>query len=131
LACGCGGGVAYDVVPVSGKVTLDGQPLAGVDVSFQPTGSRPGSAVPGSTGITDAQGNYKLTIVGETEKEGAVPGKHIVRLSKAAGGAADADAGYAEEESGTALPPESADGSLTFDVPAGGTDKADFDLKSK
>lgn len=39
---------------VSGRVTLDGQPLAGVIINFKPTEGR------AATGTTDADGNYTL-----------------------------------------------------------------------
>ena len=131
MACGCGGGGSYDLVPVSGKVTLDGNPVSGVDVSFQPTSSTPDTAAPGSFGKTDAEGRYTLKTIGEGGKEGAVAGKHIVRLSMASGEDEDEDAGLEEEDGGAGrLPPECTDGSLNFDVPSGGTDKADFDLQS-
>ena len=64
LACalsGCGGGASYELVPVSGRVTLDGQPLANARVSFQPARdqSDPG---PGASGVTDAEGKAEFVI---------------------------------------------------------------------
>ena len=71
---GCGGGGA-DLGDVSGKVTLDGQPLAGALVEFQPAEGR------GSIGVTDAQGSYRLS---HTEDlQGAVLGTHTVRITLA------------------------------------------------
>jgi hypothetical protein len=58
---GCGGST---VAPVSGRVILDGKPLAGIHVSFQPTGGgkeqNPGG---GSYAITDDSGGFTLRMV--------------------------------------------------------------------
>ncbi len=59
--------------PVTGTVTLDGEPLADAQVEFQPTGG-----APPSYGTTDALGQYKLRYT--KEKLGAVVGTHIVRI---------------------------------------------------
>lgn len=128
LACvlsGCGGGASYELVPVSGRVTLDGQPLANARVSFQPARDQTDTG-PGSSGVTDAEGKYVLSVAGETETAGAVPGKHMVTISANAGSEPASDAAPAADRS---LPPQASDGSLTFDVSAEGTDQANFDLK--
>jgi hypothetical protein len=70
-AVGCGGG---KMGTVEGKVTLDGQPLKGAMVQFQPTdGRRPSAAV------TDEEGYYELRYT--TKQDGAVIGKHRVQIS--------------------------------------------------
>src|SRR5437870_4460006 len=78
-AIGCGR-EPYKVAPVSGTVTLDGQPLAGAWVTFMPVGTRdspdPG---PTSSGKTDAQGKFTLAI--EPGRPGAVVGKHKVAVN--------------------------------------------------
>ena len=51
---GCRSGDRPELGEVSGKVTLDGKPLAGVIISFQPESGRAGSAE------TDQEGNYTL-----------------------------------------------------------------------
>lgn len=127
LLCGCGGGESYDLVTVSGRVTLDGKPLANVRVGFQPASGKadPG---PGSAGVTDVDGRYTLRVVSASNKKGAVPGKHVVRMSVVSeqDSADDADA-----SASSTLPPKAGNGSLTFEVPADGIDAADFDLTSK
>jgi hypothetical protein len=70
LGCG-GGGVATS--PVSGTVTLDGQPLANVMVSFMPK-----EGGPAASSLTDASGKYSLVTAG---KKGAVLGKHTVKVT--------------------------------------------------
>jgi len=76
LVCcvGCGGRELPALAPVEGKVTLDGAPAAGVQVSFYPTGGgRP------STGTTDEEGAYELTyLAGE---EGAMVGPNRVEVT--------------------------------------------------
>jgi hypothetical protein len=72
---GCSG---QSVVPVSGRVTLAGQPLAGVVVYFRPNESRsnPGA---GSVGTTDSEGYYELRQI-QPERRGAVIGEHLVTI---------------------------------------------------
>ena len=76
LSVGCGGGGASDqpdLGNVSGVVTMDGQPLANVTISFSPSQGRP------SIGKTDAAGKYELGYLGDTK--GAVIGAHTVSIS--------------------------------------------------
>jgi hypothetical protein len=61
---------------VSGKVTLDGQPLAEAVVNFTPTDGK----TKGSTGTTDASGNYTLRYI--TGYDGAAVGTHTVEIRK-------------------------------------------------
>src|SRR5687767_4524628 len=76
--CGCDS-KPYGLAPVSGIVTLDGAPVPGAQVSFQPQGGgsqeNPG---PGSTGLCDSSGRYELTTI--RQEPGAVPGPHAVRI---------------------------------------------------
>ena len=58
---------------VSGTVVLNGQPLAGATVEFQPAQG------PSSRCNTDAQGHYQVTRTGDNQ--GALVGKHVVRIS--------------------------------------------------
>jgi hypothetical protein len=81
-AGGCGG--PENVGRVSGTITLDGQPLPGAVVQFQPLeGNAP------SGGITDSSGRYTLRYT--REHEGAVIGEHEVRISTYAAGDSEAD----------------------------------------
>jgi hypothetical protein len=114
--------------PVTGRVSLNQKPLAGVHVSFQPAGGSAASAVAGvgSVGITDEQGRYQLRTI-DSDLPGAVIGHHVVRLTaKELREKGKDDASPVRKNP---LPPQSLDGSLHFDVPAGGTDQANFDLK--
>src|SRR5437870_9275801 len=79
---GCGGG-GMKYAPVSGKVTMDGKPLAKVSVIFSPLPT-PGSNIAGNTagGVTDENGQYTLkTSTPDGLKDGAQVGKHRVSIS--------------------------------------------------
>jgi len=80
---GCGQG-RPKTVPVSGTVTLDGQPVDGASVTFYPaSGGRP------AMGTTDAQGNFTLTTF--EKGDGAIPGTYNVTVTKVAAGEASPD----------------------------------------
>jgi hypothetical protein len=74
---GCGHN-PLGTVRVSGTVTLDGNPAAGVNVSFIPAGGEGRETF----GITDAQGRFVLTTPGTNTGSGAIPGEYHVMLSK-------------------------------------------------
>lgn len=82
---GCSGGPAGPTppptVPVKGKVTMDGKPFGNAIVTFVPTGSTKGI---GSSGETDAQGNYTLRTYsgGKDATPGAPVGNYKVIVSK-------------------------------------------------
>ncbi|WP_417391838.1 hypothetical protein [Gimesia sp.] len=76
LLTGCGdsgGSDQPDLGTVTGVVTMDGQPLSNVMVSFSPENGRP------SIARTDEAGNYELGYLAETK--GAVIGKHTVSIT--------------------------------------------------
>jgi hypothetical protein len=126
ITAGCSGG--RDAVPVSGSVTLDGQPVADVYVSFQPAAAAANADAMGSTGITDQEGKFSLSL-SDTQHAGALIGKHTVRLSdKRASSSSDGGPSNAPKPR---FPSRYADGSLTFEVPSGGTSQADCQLSSK
>lgn len=119
-------GCHSDIVPVAGRVTLDGKPLAGAVVTFQPI--RDSSAEPptatGSVGQTDANGRFVLRLV-DPDRLGALIGEHTVSISTATGPAADG-----ELPQGERLPEAWRDGSQRFDVPEKGTADANFEVVS-
>jgi hypothetical protein len=128
LAAGCG---STKTAPVSGRITLNGKPLAKASVTFAPIGSKdkqePG---PSSAGITDADGRYSLTLIGE-EGNGAMIGKHKVRIALQEEVDTTVDEIKPKDAAKLKQLPLKYNGQTTleFDVPAGGTDKADFELK--
>jgi hypothetical protein len=72
-ASGCGKALVFNDL-VEGTVKLDGKPLGNAHVQFVP--DEPGVKAPGSTGITDESGHYRLNR--ETGEPGALVGKHLV-----------------------------------------------------
>jgi len=75
---GCG--QAYKIAPVSGRITLDGKPLANATVQFYPVappGTDPG---PTSIGHTNEDGRYSLALI-DGGTLGAMVGKHKVFIT--------------------------------------------------
>src|SRR5262245_18021003 len=69
FVAGCGGGPK--LVPVSGRVMLNNQPLAGAYVTFAPVAVKGVEAAgPGSVGKTDADGRFTLRV--DPNQPGAV-----------------------------------------------------------
>jgi hypothetical protein len=79
---GCSG--PDNVAEVSGTVTLDGQPLSGARVVFNPV-----AAGGESSAITDESGHYTLQYT--REHRGAEIGEHVVRITTQSRGDPDAD----------------------------------------
>lgn len=114
--CGSGNGVS----PVSGTVTLDGQPLPDALVSFYPAEGRL------STGTTDSQGHYELDYT--ADQKGAEVGKHTVKITVAT----------VQGEGGPARAPKekvpsryNEDSELTAEVSSGTNSNVNFDLVTK
>jgi hypothetical protein len=129
---GCSGGPKF--APVSGRVTLNDQPLEGFAVDFQPIASTKDPPGPGSTARTDKDGRYTLYSQLDKTQAGAVVGKHQVRVWAPEGSQdRDADSGKGKGKKGDRpfIPGRyHVNSELTYDVPKEGTDKADFALKS-
>ena len=138
---GCGARSKY--AKVSGIVTLDGKPYPNAIVSFQPLGTRskpnPGR---GSTGLTDHNG--KFTLLTDDGYSGAVVGTHRIRIRTKV----EDPTSVFDPNTGSPDSPPSTKGKKAepepipqewfadhtkkeFDVPPGGTNKADFDIVSK
>jgi hypothetical protein len=73
---GCG--ESTKLVETEGLVTQGGKPLANVQVEFLPDPNQ-GTKGLRSTGVTDAQGRFKLTY--QDNRSGAVAGKHRVLIT--------------------------------------------------
>jgi hypothetical protein len=93
---GCRGGDGLPRQEVSGKVSIDGQPLADGSIQFQPDPTIPIAAVPG--GAVIAAGAYRIT-----REEGLVPGSYKVMIFSH-GDAAEAGAAAPGAQAGP--PPE-------------------------
>ncbi|WP_437187570.1 Ig-like domain-containing protein [Planctomicrobium sp. SH668] len=74
LGVGCGGD-GVELGNVEGTLTVDGKPVPGATVVFNPQDSEVRSP---SYGTTDANGHYKLAF--NLHKEGAIPAKHFVQI---------------------------------------------------
>jgi hypothetical protein len=81
---GCGGSGEFKVAATDGRVVCEGQPVPFVTVFFEPL---PGekSALTGKSGVgyADAEGNFVLTTY--DKDDGAVVGKHRVRVGPPVG----------------------------------------------
>ena len=113
---GCGGdGPELEVV--TGKVTLNGDPLPDADVEFQPDEGSP------SYGMTDDKGRYDLMYT--RDKRGAMLGEHTVRIMTPT---TDTDAQGNEVRVPQQVPPKYNAGSkLTREVKPG-KNRIDFQL---
>ena len=81
MALGCGTkGKGLKVEFVTGKVTLDNEPIAEASVIFVPKTDTPPMET--ASGITDANGVYKLTSGNGDPQAGAVEGEYTVLVSK-------------------------------------------------
>ena len=130
---GCAREESLALAPVSGTVTLDGQPLADATVHFEPQQSQAGSQAPSSFGKTDERGQYHLEIV-TTGETGAMIGQHRVTVTVASdeevADAGDAGDAAAPKERERRIPLRyNRNSDLTFEVPPGGSDSADFALQ--
>lgn len=131
---GCGG-KPYKVARVSGRVTLDGKPLAKAVVTFVPQATRENIA-PGPTAaaFTDDDGRYALGI--DRDTPGAVVNKCRIWITSPTNDPTppDQDGGppVFKKKAKDRIPEKyNSQTELVYDVPAGGTDQANFDLKSR
>ncbi len=125
--CGTGGPAT---AKVAGTVTLDGQPLQDIRVTFQPDNKSEDMQGMGSYGLTDAEGKFELKM-SDSGSSGAVVGGHTVILAdKRAEDPNDSDAGAAPKVK-SRIPAKLAASPLHFDVEAGKANNANFELKSK
>ena len=124
VCIGCGGDTGPELSFVSGKVTLDGKPLAKVSLQFTPeqeTGSP-------SYGATNADGEYELLF--STNRSGAMPGKHRVEIT-AVEPEVDQEGKLIDSASIVKIPTKySVPGTLSADVHSG-SNTIDFALESK
>jgi len=122
VCSGCDRGVELpELGEVTGTITLDGKPLEGANVMFEPRGEGVMSA-----GRTDSTGKYELRYLlpGTTNVKGAVIGKHAVRIERLPEPGREADA--------MVLPPRyNVESTMTADVKPGKNENVNFDLTSQ
>ena len=95
---GCGpGGDQPELGTVTGTITLDGQPLGGVAVVFQPDSGRP------ARGMTDANGKYELTYIRQTKGTKVGPNRVEIAPSEE-GEVEEAESGEEESQDAAAKP---------------------------
>ena len=118
-----------NIRPVKGKLTLNGEPLANANVSFQPLVQKKEHETAeglGSYGRTNASGEFELRLV-DSDERGALIGTHAVRISIAQRGMRDDQISTADK----ALPRSVRDGSEKFTVEAEKENFLQLDLKTK
>ncbi len=76
---GCKNSTEPVLTPVSGTVTLETKPLAGVQVRFIPQGTTLGH---GGAGTTDEEGKYEITAHRSSNRKGLLPGDYKVVLTR-------------------------------------------------
>jgi hypothetical protein len=146
---GCGGSGSN--APVSGVVTLDGNPLSGIRVTFYPEPAT-GNSAPGpySTAVTDSEGKFSL--VDRYDSPGAMVWKHKVEFEwdevdeaaisdamEGADGDGSADrtavnAANAQQKKFPKIPKNYENGGarqFVVDVPAGGLESYSLEMMSK
>jgi hypothetical protein len=119
---GCGD---EGLVPVEGKVTLDGQPLANATVMFSPlkaTGPGP------FAGTTDAEGRFAMRNPAD-DRSGAAVGEYMVFITTVKSDPSGME-GAPPPAQKEVVPDDWRNGSQRYRVPEGGTMDASFDLKS-
>jgi hypothetical protein len=118
---GCGPG-GPEIAYVSGRVTMDGKPLANATVVFIPENGRPAGA------RTDADGRYVLIF---TEgRYGAIPGQNTIRIMTLRDAEQD-DSGKTIPGSPETVPAQyNTNSTLSFTVQPNKRNVANFDLKS-
>lgn len=126
-SCGGDGTLA----PVSGVVKLNGKPVADVEVLFQPaTGDSAKSPGPSAFGVTGPDGRYTVKVIGEA-KSGATVGKNHVLFSGRVPAEDFSEDGKKRGKPAVSIPARySNEAKMEFDVPRGGTNNADFELKT-
>ena len=154
--CRASGGAAEfmdELVPVTGLVTVDGEPAEGVEVTFVPRQAIGGSTnhpkVQLATAVTDAEGNYSLATPqggGASEEalaklNGAVPGKYDATFHLWVLPDGSPDSASPEMTQGPVLvgvveklPPKLGNPQTSgnpVEVKAGGGNSLDFKLKTK
>ena len=120
FVAGCG----TSDVAIEGTVTLDGQPLADVQVLFDQPKVKDGNSF---AGRTDAEGHYVLKAIREELTE-PVAGEYRVSLTTAVAGRDALEHTPLPKER---IPKKYRGGQLTFELPESGTNEANFELRSK
>jgi len=115
---------AANLVPLEGRVTLDGKPLANATVLLSPTrGNGPGPF----TGTTSSDGRFSVGPVGR-EGMGAAPDDYMLMITTVKPDPNSIDGASPSQKE--IVPKKYRDGSERFTVPDAGNKEANFDIKS-
>ncbi|WP_145260528.1 transthyretin-like family protein [Calycomorphotria hydatis] len=129
LLVGCSSGNGFNYVPVSGTVTINGEPARNVVVIFRPLSAEDAVNTGGpSRDMTDANGKFSLRSSVGSGQPGAVAGNHIVYIHGLESTNPEETANLSKEELPPEIPEKYSSGGLPFVVPEGGTDAANIDL---
>ena len=133
LLAGCEGDSSEPLVPASGVVTLDGQPIEGVAITLVPKeGTSMGRIC---YGTTDGEGRFELR--GSPERAGAIVGEHwaqFVKMTQEDGSPIPEGATPEEVIPFNQLPEAYAESSTTpisVVIPPDGTSDMQFELTSQ
>ena len=111
-------------IPIEGTITLDDEPLAAVQILLDQPDIDDGKSFAGKT---DEEGHFVLHSVGG-EPPQKVAGEYRVSLTTAV---APRDATEHDPLPPERIPKHYQDGKLSFTVPQGGTDQANFELTKR
>lgn len=134
LIAGCNGS-KFDFAPVSGQVSLNGEPVSGARVVFMPQDTlEDGESGPYSNGTTDGEGRFTLSSIEEVPRKGAVVGNHKVIISTKQSHLDPENRDVEIIDTPESIPWEFTHyrkTPLKSQVPAEGNDSVVFDLESK
>lgn len=121
---GCSGDDGVELVPVTGVVKLDSQPLANARVVFMPKSGRP------SAGMTDAEGRYELFYT--VDEPGVLPGPHTISISTFVEPDSDTDDPVRQKGQPESIPSiYNRKSTLTQEITPEHSEPVNFELKSK
>ena len=120
---GCAEDVGVELVPITGVVKLDSQPLANARVVFSPKNGRP------SAGTTDAEGRYELFYT--VDEPGVLPGSHTISISTFIEPDSDSDDPARQQGRRESVPAiYNRRSTLSHEIAPEHAQPVDFDLKS-
>ncbi|MDR0610389.1 MAG: YbfJ family protein [Planctomycetaceae bacterium] len=124
--CGCS--TKLPIVPVSGTVTLDGKPLEGFQVFFQPIHSEASQTMLTASGLTDKQGKFILKTVEENPRNGVSVGEYRVIIGWVDPNSMSLGDSEPQRQPPVNIPTNVQTEGILFTVPPKGTQTADFHL---
>lgn len=127
--CGCNS--KLPIVPVSGTLTLDGKPLEGFQVFFQPIHGETSQTMLTASGLTDAQGRFTLKTVEEKPRKGVSVGEYRVFIGWVDPDSMSLGDSEPQRQPPVKIPVNIQTEGVLFTVPPNGIQTADFHLTNK